>query len=64
MNFFRDDEALATLSTDDRVEVFLQILPGDSDITTELLERLLRDYCAGDSIGSENEPIPRSSSDH
>ena len=45
MGFFRDDEALATLTTDDRIEIFLQILPGASDITPQLLEALIRDYC-------------------
>lgn len=45
MNFFRDDEKLETLTNDDRVEVFLEILPGSSDITQELLEELMRDYC-------------------
>lgn len=45
MNFFRNDEALAMLSTDDRIEIFLHILPGASDITPQLLEELMRDYC-------------------
>jgi hypothetical protein len=44
MNFFRDDEKLNTLSTDDRVEIFLQILQGSSDITKELLNELICDY--------------------
>ncbi|GAL70105.1 hypothetical protein [Jejuia pallidilutea] len=44
MNFFRDDEKLNTLSTDDRVEIFLQILPGGSDITEDLLNELISDY--------------------
>ena len=48
MRFFRDDEALATLTTDDRIEIFLQILPGASDITPELLEELMRDYFVRD----------------
>ena len=45
MRFFRNDEDLATLSTDDRLEIFLEVLPGQSDITRDLLEQLLRDYC-------------------
>lgn len=44
MSFFRDDEKLNTLSTDDRIEVFSSILSGSSDITIELLQELLQDY--------------------
>ncbi|MEL0455782.1 hypothetical protein WJN01_06060 [Flavobacteriaceae bacterium SZ-1-7] len=44
MDFFRDDEKLSTLSTDDRIEIFLQILPGGSDITEDLLNELICDY--------------------
>lgn len=44
MSFFRDTEKLNTLSTDDRIEVFSSILSGSSDITTELLQKLLQDY--------------------
>ncbi|MBU2904120.1 hypothetical protein KO529_04930 [Arenibacter algicola] len=44
MRFFRDDEKLNTLSTDDRIEIFLQILQGNSDITKELLNELIFDY--------------------
>jgi hypothetical protein len=44
MDFFRNDEKLNTLSADDRVEIFLQILQGSSDITKELLNELIFDY--------------------
>ncbi|WP_220628140.1 hypothetical protein [Confluentibacter sediminis] len=44
MFFFRDEEKLNTLSSDDRIEIFLQILQGSSDITTELLNELIADY--------------------
>lgn len=44
MNFFRDDEKLSILSADDRIEIFLQILPGSSDITEDLLNELISDY--------------------
>lgn len=44
MKFFRDDESLNQLSTDDRIEVFSQILVGGSDITKKLLDSLLVDY--------------------
>lgn len=44
MNFFRDDEKLSTLSADDKNEIFLQILPGGSDITEDLLNELISDY--------------------
>jgi hypothetical protein len=44
MDFFRNNEKLNTLSADDRVEIFLQILQGSSDITKELLNELICDY--------------------
>jgi hypothetical protein len=44
MYFFRTDEKLNTLSANDRVEVFLQILQGSSDITKDLLNELISDY--------------------
>ncbi len=44
MSFFRDDEKLNTLSSDDRIEIFPQILHGSSDITKELLDELICDY--------------------
>lgn len=44
MNFFRDDTSLNTLSSDDRIEIFLQILTGSSDITKDLLNELISDY--------------------
>jgi transcriptional regulator with XRE-family HTH domain len=44
MNFFRDDEKLNELNTDDRVEVFRTILIGNSDFTKELLDEILSDY--------------------
>ncbi len=45
MNFFRNDELLNQLSTDDRIEVFSQILTGSSDFTKKLLDDVLGDYC-------------------
>lgn len=44
MSFFRNDEKLNTLSTDDRIEIFYSILPGSSDFTKELLNNVLSDY--------------------
>lgn len=44
MNFFRDDMKLSELTTDDRVEIFSQVLTGNSDITIELLYELMIDY--------------------
>jgi len=44
MAFFRDDECLNTLSVDDRIEVFSQILLGSSDFTKKLLDEILSDY--------------------
>jgi hypothetical protein len=45
MAFFRDDERLQTLTADDRIEIFSQILTGSSDFTVGLLETVLADYC-------------------
>ncbi|WP_180099709.1 hypothetical protein [Acinetobacter sp. YH12153] len=44
MDFFRNDEKLATLSNDDRLEIFMSIVPGSSDFTKPLLDELLSDY--------------------
>ena len=53
MEFFRDDEQLNTLSTEDRIEIFLHILPGSSDITVELLRKLVSDYSANIRVDGE-----------
>ena len=45
MSFFRDNEKLNELSTDDRIEIFRTILLGSSDLTKELLNDVLSDYC-------------------
>jgi hypothetical protein len=45
MEFFRNDDLLNTLSTDDRIEVFSSILLGNSDFTQDLFEKLFADYC-------------------
>ena len=45
MSFFRDNEKLNELSTDDRIEIFRTILLGRSDLTKELLNDVLSDYC-------------------
>ncbi len=45
MNFFRDNDKLNLLSADDRVEIFKTILLGSSDITKQLLNELIIDYC-------------------
>lgn len=47
MSFFRNDDKLSELSTDDIIEVFKTILVGSTDITKDLLDRLLRDYGVG-----------------
>ncbi|MGY0426930.1 MAG: hypothetical protein ACWIPI_08925 [Polaribacter sp.] len=44
MSFFRNDEKLNTLSNDDRIEIFTQIISGGTDFTKELLEEILGDY--------------------
>jgi hypothetical protein len=48
MDFFRNTDALNTLSVDDRHEVFRTIMPGSSDFTVELLQSVLSDYSVGD----------------
>ncbi len=45
MDFFRDDEKLNELTPDDRVEIFSTILTGGSDLTVDLLNGILGDYC-------------------
>lgn len=45
MKFFRDDEKLNQLTVDDRIEIFRTILVGSSDITKDLLNEILGDYC-------------------
>jgi hypothetical protein len=45
MAFFRDDERLQTLTADDRIEIFGQIMTGSSDFTKVLLDSVLKDYC-------------------
>ncbi|MDD2983304.1 MAG: hypothetical protein PHQ74_07945 [Crocinitomicaceae bacterium] len=45
MKFFRDTEKLNELTPDDRVEIFRTILVGSSDLTMDLLNDILGDYC-------------------
>jgi hypothetical protein len=45
MKFFRDTEKLNELSVDDRIEIFRTILVGSSDLTKDLLNEILGDYC-------------------
>ena len=45
MKFFRDTEKLNELTPDDRVEIFRTILLGNSDLSKDLLNEILRDYC-------------------
>lgn len=45
MQFFRDTEKLNELTPDDRVEIFQTILLGSSDITKDLINGILVDYC-------------------
>ncbi len=45
MHFFRDDQKLNELTTDDRIEIFRTVLVGNSDITKEVLDEILSDYC-------------------
>lgn len=43
MQYFRDNE-IVNLSEEDRLEIFMGILPGSSDITAKLLNDLISDY--------------------
>lgn len=45
MKFFRDTEKLNELTPDDRVEIFRTILVGNSDLTIDLINDVLADYC-------------------
>ncbi len=45
MKFFRDTEKLNELTPDERVEIFRTILLGSSDLTQDLLNKILGDYC-------------------
>jgi hypothetical protein len=45
MQFFRDSERLNELTPDDREEIFRTILLGSTDLTKELLEEIISDYC-------------------
>jgi hypothetical protein len=45
MKFFRDTDKLNELTPDDRVEIFRTILLGSSDLTKDLLNEILGDYC-------------------
>ncbi len=45
MEFFRNDDLLNTLTTDDRIEVFSSILLGNSEFTLDLFEKLFAVYC-------------------
>lgn len=44
MEFFRSDEFHNTITPDDAVEIFSSVLHGESDITEELVNRVLTDY--------------------
>jgi hypothetical protein len=45
MEFFRNDELLNTLSVEDRLEIFSEILVGSSDFTKTLIDKVFNDYC-------------------
>jgi hypothetical protein len=44
MDFFWDDEKINTVSENDKIDIFLNILNGSEDITLELLQKLLNNY--------------------
>nr|WP_064194552.1 hypothetical protein [Acinetobacter baumannii] len=53
MDFFRNDEKLEQLTPDDRIEIFLNVLLGSSDIDVKLLNELLNNYDISDIVISE-----------
>ncbi|MDD3125750.1 MAG: hypothetical protein PHV24_08035 [Candidatus Kapabacteria bacterium] len=59
MEFFRDDEKLATLSADDRLEIFASILPGDSDVTVENLQGIADSYGVPLTVLDSDEIVTR-----
>jgi hypothetical protein len=59
MSFFRDSEKLNELSPDDRVEVFLGVLLGASDITVETINGLFSDYGVDDLFVFSSSDIER-----
>ena len=50
MEFFRSDEGYTQLTPDDCIELFQQALKGSSDLTVELLERVISDYSANITV--------------
>ena len=44
MTYFRLENAEQDLSPDDRIEIFLTVLLGSSDITKDLIEDLFNNY--------------------
>ncbi|WP_000474668.1 hypothetical protein, partial [Acinetobacter baumannii] len=53
MDFFRNDEKLEQLTPDDRIEIFLNVLLGSSDIDVKLLNELLNNYDIRNIVISE-----------
>ncbi|HHP7117664.1 TPA: hypothetical protein ACSFAL_003809 [Acinetobacter baumannii] len=53
MDFFRNDEKLEQLTPDDRIEIFLNVLLGSSDIDVKLLNELLNNYGISNIVISE-----------
>ena len=50
MEIFRDEELINKLTPNDKIEIFLTILQGSSDITVDLLNRLLIEYSVNNII--------------
>ncbi len=50
MDFFRSHDGWADLTVDDKQEVFLDILQGDSDLTPDLLNGLIDNYGAANRL--------------
>ncbi|MDK1607565.1 hypothetical protein QOL40_16425 [Acinetobacter baumannii] len=53
MDFFRNDEKLEQLTPDDRIEIFLNVLLGSSDVDVKLLNELLNNYDIRNIVISE-----------
>ncbi|MFX8664575.1 hypothetical protein ABTM59_19060, partial [Acinetobacter baumannii] len=52
---FRNDEKLEQLTPDDRIEIFLNVLLGSSDIDVKLLNELLNNYDIRNIVISEKQ---------
>ncbi|MCT9244367.1 hypothetical protein KTH25_20180 [Acinetobacter baumannii] len=58
MDFFRNDEKLEQLTPDDRIEIFLNVLLGSSDIDVKLLNELLNNRPLAKVVIASSSDLP------